>query len=607
MDTDRETVCFILNCAHQSDPGRIRTEFVEWVNRRLEKTSSRVRLEPAPSNCEPIELHGLGTVFLCGDTSDTRPETVSFVKDAADLLSLVMERPHAGPGAVDSSDAEARDLELARLNRQLRMLSCANQAIIRAASEPKLLDEICRVVVETGGHHVAFVGLAQDDPEKTIKVVAGAGMPFERLQGLKISWGDGAYGQGASGTAVRTGRTFVSLDVQSNPVNAPWKDVSHQYNLRAVVAAPLKSNGRTYGVLSVYSRTPGSFLYKEIELLEELAEDVAYGLEAIRTRARHAETLEALRDSERRLQEIIAGSPFGAHTYKLLPNGRLIFTGYNPAADRILRMDHAPLVGMTVEEAFPGLIGTDIPDIYRGVAAHGGTYEKEQVAYDQDSISGVFEVFGFQTALNRMAVFFRDVTDKKKAEENKRQFERHLEEQKRQFYRNTILSVTDGKLDVCEASDVRPYLSGAGMLTDVDGPSNVSVARKLAQQRLIELGLTGEELGVFIAGVGEALANAVKHARRGRVYVGGNQERVWAAIRDTGPGIDSLILPRATLWRGFSTKPSLGLGYSIMLEVCDQIMLKTGVRGTTVVLIKRLKPAEGWALDSMPDTWANAI
>lgn len=36
-------------------------------------------------------------------------------------------------------------------------------------------------------------------------------------------------------------------------------------------------------------------------------------------------------------------------------------------------------------------------------------------------------------------------------------------------------------------------------------------------------------------------------------------------------------------------------------------MLKTGVRGTTVVLIKRLKPADGWALDSMPDTWANAI
>ena len=71
-------------------------------------------------------------------------------------------------------------------------------------------------------------------------------------------------------------------------------------------------------------------------------------------------------------------------------------------------------------------------------------------------------------------------------------------------------------------------------------------------------------------------------------------------------GIESLILPRVTLQRGFSTKPSLGLGYSIMLEVADHILLRTGPRGTTVILIKDLEePTRTISADQLPDTWEN--
>lgn len=73
---------------------------------------------------------------------------------------------------------------------------------------------------------------------------------------------------------------------------------------------------------------------------------------------------------------------------------------------------------------------------------------------------------------------------------------------------------------------------------------------------------------------------------------------------DKGPGMESLILPRATLRRGFSTKPSLGLGYSVILDVADHILLKTDTHGTVVILEKWVSERDsGLSADNLPDTW----
>ena len=109
-----------------------------------------------------------------------------------------------------------------------------------------------------------------------------------------------------------------------------------------------------------------------------------------------------------------------------------------------------------------------------------------------------------------------------------------------------------------------------------------------------------------MVGVGEAITNAIKHGVHGRIYMGKNNDSVWIAVSDMGHGIESLILPRAVLLRGFSTKPSMGLGYSIMLDVADHILLNTGPRGTTVVLIENLEePVFSLDTNQLPDTWGN--
>ena len=126
---------------------------------------------------------------------------------------------------------------------------------------------------------------------------------------------------------------------------------------------------------------------------------------------------EALARSESALRKLIDSAPYGAHQYELRADGTFVFTGANRAADRILGVDHRQFVGKTIEKAFPAFAGTQIPETYRKVAREGTPFETDLVNYEDRTISGSFEVAAVQTSPNCMAVFFRDITERKRAEE----------------------------------------------------------------------------------------------------------------------------------------------------------------------------------------------
>ncbi|MCB1933982.1 MAG: PAS domain S-box protein, partial [Candidatus Accumulibacter sp.] len=59
---------------------------------------------------------------------------------------------------IDISERKQAEQAVQQANRQLRMISECNQALIRATDESELLSTVCGIVVEVGGYRMAWVG-----------------------------------------------------------------------------------------------------------------------------------------------------------------------------------------------------------------------------------------------------------------------------------------------------------------------------------------------------------------------------------------------------------------------------------------------------------------
>ncbi len=155
----------------------------------------------------------------------------------------------------------------------------------------------------------------------------------------------------------------------------------------------------------VFVETSGTPLFNQYDQLEAFiisSRDISYLQEA-----------EARRIASEQVQEnVISFIPLGIHMYKLLEDGNLIFTGYNPAADKILGIKHAALIGKRIEDAFPNLETTDIPDHYRETAQYGIPWANNEVVYTDNKIIGSYDVHAFRTTDMDIMVMFSDVTEK---------------------------------------------------------------------------------------------------------------------------------------------------------------------------------------------------
>jgi len=134
----------------------------------------------------------------------------------------------------------------------------------------------------------------------------------------------------------------------------------------------------------------------------------------------------AAQNLEDRLDDLVEHVPVGIHLYDLHPDGSFVFAGANPAANRILGLDNTQFIGKTVEEAFPYLAESAVPDHYRQVAATGVSWSTDQFLYTDEMITGAFQVYAFQTGPNSMAAMFVDVTAHMRAQHALRENLAHL-------------------------------------------------------------------------------------------------------------------------------------------------------------------------------------
>jgi PAS domain S-box-containing protein len=184
--------------------------------------------------------------------------------------------------------------EQIRLNRALRLLGDCNLTLVQTEDEQNLASEVCRHIVEIGGYRMAWIGVAEHDAMKRVRPVAQFACLDGYLETVQITWDETQEnGRGPVGAAVRTGRTQIVQDVVENPRMLPWRETALRYGFQSCIALHLASEQQSLGSLNVYSAEPNAFETEEVALLEELANNLAFGLQTLRARRERAAALAA--------------------------------------------------------------------------------------------------------------------------------------------------------------------------------------------------------------------------------------------------------------------------------------------------------------------------
>ncbi len=205
----------------------------------------------------------------------------------------------------DITERKEKEKALHKLNRTMAALSKSSQAMSKALNEADYLKQVCKIVVEDTDFAMVWIGYAEDDEEKTIRPIASAGFNDDYIETIKLSWNDSEIGRGPTGKAIRTGKMSICNNILTDPDFEPWREQALKRGYASSIVFPLKSGDKTFGAFSIYSREPESFLDAKINLLTELAKDLAYGITTIRLREAHQLAEKALSKSHSELEALV--------------------------------------------------------------------------------------------------------------------------------------------------------------------------------------------------------------------------------------------------------------------------------------------------------------
>ena len=173
---------------------------------------------------------------------------------------------------------------LAATNRDLNTLSLGNEAVMKSIAEEQLLYELCRVIVEGNGARLVWVGQARFGPGKDIATVAYHGLNKGYLEQLDISWGDDPARDHPAGKAIRSARPCLIQDL-SDPAVAKdrWAGQARERGLRGLLSLPLVQHGDAFAAITIMADEANAFDPDNIRSLQRLTDNLAHGIQALRS------------------------------------------------------------------------------------------------------------------------------------------------------------------------------------------------------------------------------------------------------------------------------------------------------------------------------------
>lgn len=201
------------------------------------------------------------------------------IRDAANRAIRVVG------GVTDLTDHKSIELSLARSNRALQLLSAFNEALIRADNEEELLAEACRLAVDIGGYPLAWVGFAPTQSPGILRPSAHSGTESDYVRSIGLVWNETTPSrEGAPARVLSSGQSFRSNDVRETPGIFLHDGRTWSEEHSGLLLLPLETEDQIFGVMALHTPVGKRPRDDETELLRNLADDLAYGIQSMRSR-----------------------------------------------------------------------------------------------------------------------------------------------------------------------------------------------------------------------------------------------------------------------------------------------------------------------------------
>lgn len=234
------------------------------------------------ANFRPVAVSLVQDFRLNGKTEgsltvvDLRPQEAGsrdlLLLEETQLLESVADR-------IESMlEMRAHRAALVRINRALRTLSQTNRTLIHATSVPGLVADISRVMVESASY--VSVWLALTDGEG-FEVLSALGPCDTFADNIGMRWREEADFRARIQDVVTNNAAHQRL-LTGHDLDLLCAELCKTGSINTLML-PVSSGERVLGVMGVYSLDRDAFALDELELLQELAGDTAYGIISLRT------------------------------------------------------------------------------------------------------------------------------------------------------------------------------------------------------------------------------------------------------------------------------------------------------------------------------------
>jgi len=162
--------------------------------------------------------------------------------------------------------------------------------------------------------------------------------------------------------------------------------------------------------------------------------------------------------------------------------------------------------------------------------------------------------------------------------------ERKIHRQQIQAYREAMAAVTGGRFNLVGREEAENFIIEERVLLHfhLKEPKDIAVAR-LMLKKVLSAFPSSRHYHILLC-LSEALTNVLKHAVSGEWFAVQLEGMLRLVVKDNGPGIKLADLPKATLMQHYSTKNSLGCGFTLITHYADRLYLHTDAGGTILAM-----------------------